>query len=192
MQWLDRARAILRPRNALSLPDPDRIDVGSVPDTALLLRAIDAAMPPTAFLQLIGPRHQALLPFLAVRSIAMRGSTGEYFVSLADGAVTELARVAARCPPHDVCTHLFVHDGGHTLLEAFGRDRGEDIVWLSQRVPRARLRRFLEVISAAPRPTADHAPRRIVRSSRATEHHRGGSTGSPSSLSSADEPRYSL
>jgi hypothetical protein len=145
MQWLDRARSILNGTHGLSLPDPDRIDVGSIPDTAALIRAIDAAMPRTAILQLIDPHHPAVLAFLAKHSIARRRSTGEYFVSLEDGATTELARLAARCPPDEVCAHLFVQDGEHTLLEAFGRDRGEDVVWVDRRLPRSTLRRFLEV-----------------------------------------------
>lgn len=159
MQWFERARSILHRTHWLPLPDPDRLDIGSVPDTALLIQAIDAAMPRTAILQLIGPRHKALLPFLATRSLAMRRSTGEYFVSLESGAVAELARVAAGCAPTEVCSHLFVEDGDETLLEAFGRDRGEDVVWISSRVPRARLRRFLEVISGAP--SAPAVPRRL-------------------------------
>jgi hypothetical protein len=149
--------------HGLSLPDPDRIDIGSVPSTALLIQAIDAAMPRTAFLQLIGPRHKALLPFLATRSLATRRSTGEYFLSLEDGSVAELARLAASCAPDELCAHLFVQEGDHTLLEAFGRDRGEDVVWLSQRLPRAGLRRFLEVASGALPTPAERAPRRVVR-----------------------------
>lgn len=156
MQWIDRARAMLHAAHGLSLPDPDRIDIGSVPDTALLLQAIDAAMPLSAILRLIGPRHTTLMPFLATRSVATRGSTGEYFIPLDDGAVTELARLAACCAAHEVCSHLFVQDGEHTLLEAFSRDRGEDVVWLSRRLRRARIRRFLEVVSGAP-PTAERA-----------------------------------
>jgi hypothetical protein len=147
MQWLERARSILHGYNGLSLPDPDRLDVGSVPDTALLIRAIDAAMPRTAFLQLIEPRHITLMPFLATRALATRQSAGEYFLSLEDGAVAELARIAAGCASHEICAHLFVQEHDDTLLEAFSRDRGEDVVWLSRRLPSARLQRFLEVIS---------------------------------------------
>ena len=152
MQWLDRARSILNGMHGLSLPDPDRIDIGSVPDTTVLIRAIDAAMPRTAVLQLIGPRHPALLAFLAERSIARRRSTGEYFVSLEDGSAAEFARLAARCAPDDVCVHLLVQDGEHTLLEAFGRDRGEDVVWVSRRLPRNNFRRLLEVAATSRRP----------------------------------------
>jgi hypothetical protein len=150
MQWIDRARAMLHAAHGLSLPDPDRIDIGSVPDTGLLIQAIDAAMPRSAILQLIGPCHKMLVPFVATRSVATRRSTGEYFIPLDDGAVAELARLAACCAAHEVCSHLFVQDGEHTLLEAFGRDRHEDVVWLSRRLRRARIRRFLEVVSGAP------------------------------------------
>jgi hypothetical protein len=163
MQWIDRARAMLHAAHGLPLPDPDRIDVGSVPDTGLLIQAIDAAMPRSAILQLIGPRHRTLLPFLATRSLATRHSTGEYFLSLEDGSVRELARVAAGCASEEVCSHLFVQDGEHTLLEAFGRDRGEDVVWLSRRLRRARTRRFLEVVSGTP-PAAERVPRLLAHS----------------------------
>ena len=166
MEWLERARAIFHGTQGLALPDPDRIDIGSVPDTVRLIQAIDAAMPLTAFLHLIGPRHKALLPFLATRSLATRRSTGEYFLSLEDGSVAELARVAACCASDEVCAHLFVQEGDHTLLEAFGRDRGEDVVWLSRRLPKARLRRFLEVISGASRTTAARAPLRLLERAR--------------------------
>lgn len=166
MQWLEKARAMVHGTHGLPLPDPDRLDIGSVPDTALLMQAIDAAMPRTAILQLIGPRHKALLPVLARRSIAMRRSAGEYLVSLEDGGVAELARVAAGCAPNEVCSHLIVQDGNDILLEAFGRDRGEDVVWLSNRVPRARLRRFLEVIAGAPRAAPISRPLGVTRQPR--------------------------
>jgi hypothetical protein len=157
MQWLEKARAMLQGTHGLPLPDPDRLDIGSVPDTALLIRAIDAAMPRTAILRMIGPRHSVLLPFLATRSLAMRRSTGEYFLPLENGAVAELSRIVSGCAPNEVCSHLFVEEGSDTLLEAFGRDRGEDVVWLSRRLPTSRLRRFLEVISGAGQPAV--APR---------------------------------
>ena len=165
MQWLEKARAVFQGTHGLPLPDPDRIDVGSVPDTALLIKAIDVAMPRTAVLQLIGPRHKALLPILA-RSLATRHSSGEYFLSLEDGSVSELARVAASCTPDEVCSHLFVQDGDHTLLEAFGRDRGEDVVWLSRRLPRASLQRFLEVIAGTPPSASVRGRVRVVRQPR--------------------------
>jgi hypothetical protein len=147
------------------LPDPDRLDIGGVPDTALLIQAIDAAMPRTAVLQLVEPRSITLLPFLASRSMATRRSVGEYYLSLEDGAVAELARLAASCAPDEICAHLFVQHGNDILLEAFRRDRGEDVVWLSPRLPRARLRRFLEAISGS-RPSPMVAPPlRLVRHS---------------------------
>lgn len=152
MQWLDRARAAVRSAKRLSLPDPDRVDAGSVPDTALLISAIAAALPRTAILQLIGPRNPSLLPFLLARSIARRRSTGEYFFSLGDDSVTALARAAACFGPDEVCSHLLVQDGEHTLLEAFGRDKGEDVVWLSRRLPQSRRQRFLEIVSAPTSP----------------------------------------
>jgi hypothetical protein len=167
MPWIDRAHAMLHAMNGgLSLPDPDRIDVGSVPDTALLIKAIDAAMPRTAVLHLIGPRHKTLLPFLATRSIAVRRSVGEYWVSLDNGAVGDLARVVTGCPSDEVCAHIVVQDVEHTLLEAFGRDRGEDVVWLSRRLAKASAHRFLEVIAGAPQVSRLGPARGVVRRSR--------------------------
>ena len=161
MQWLERARSILNGVHGLSLPDPDRIDVGSVPDTAALIRAIDAAMPRTAVLQVIDPHHPAVLSFLATCSIACRRRTGEYFVSIEDGSTAELARLAARCAPDEVCAHLFVQDGEHTLLEAFGRDRGEDVVWVNRHLPGSTLRRFVDV--ALHTAATPGVPRRAIR-----------------------------
>lgn len=164
MHWLERARSILHGSHGLALPDPDRLDIGSVPDTVRLIRAIDAAMPRTAILQVIGPRHPVLLPFLATRAIATRRSSGEYFIPLENGAVSELARVAAGCLPREVCSHLLVQDDDDILLEAFGRDRGEDVVWLSSHLPRPKLCRFLEVIAVtvpAPAPRRSRAIRHL-------------------------------
>ena len=47
----DRARAILHAPDGLSLPDPDRIDIGAVPDIVTLLEAINVTMPRTAILE---------------------------------------------------------------------------------------------------------------------------------------------
>jgi hypothetical protein len=157
MQWLEKARSILHRYRGLPLSDPDRLDIGGVPDTARLIQAIAAAMPRTAVVQLIEPRSITLLPFLASRSIETRRSVGEYYLSIEDGTVAELARLASSCRPNEVCAHLFVQQGNDTLLEAFGRHRGEDVVWLSPRLSRATLRRFLEVISG-PQPAPMVAP----------------------------------
>ena len=189
MRWLDRARSIINEVHGLSLPDPDRIDIGSVPDTAVLLRAIHAAMPRTAILQLIGPHHPAVLAFLAKRSIARRRSTGEYFVSLEDGSTAELARVAARCAPGDVCVHLFVQDGEHTLLEAFGRDRGEDMVWVSRRLSRKSLRTFLEVASTS-RSTTPPDEIALVKPSRTTGRLRGEQSAIGHPLNQTSKQRF--
>jgi hypothetical protein len=166
MQWLEKARSILHGYQGLPLADPDRLDIGSVPDTALLIQAIDAAIPRTAIVHLIEPRSITLLPFLAARSIGTRRSVGEYFLTLEDGAVAELARLAGSCAPDEICAHLFVQERDDTLLEAFGRDRGEDVVWLSPRLPRARLRRFLEVISGSRPAPMVAPPLRLVRHTR--------------------------
>jgi hypothetical protein len=147
MRWLDGVRAIVLGTRGLSLPDPDRIAIDGATDTAALLHAIDAAMPRTAILELIGPRNELIISFLARSAIATRHSTEAFFVSVADGAVAALARVAADCPGNEICSHLLVHDGTETLLEAFGRDRGENVVWLNPRGPEAVLRLFVDALS---------------------------------------------
>jgi hypothetical protein len=147
MQWLDRARSIARGIHGISLPDPHRIDIGAVPDTVALLEAIDAAMPRAAVVELIGLRHGRLAAFLHACPDASQHRADGYLLSVEHGTVAALARVARDCSTDNVCAHLFVHDGDHTLLEAFGRDRGEDVVWLSRRLPKAILRRFLEALS---------------------------------------------
>jgi hypothetical protein len=147
MQWLDRARSIVHGIYGISLPDPDRIDIGAVPDTVTLLEAIDAAMPRTAVLELIGLRHARLAAFLAACPDAIEHRTDGYLLSVEHGTIAALARVARDCATDKVCAHLFVYDGDDTLLEAFGRDRGEDVVWLSRKLPKAILRRFLAALS---------------------------------------------
>jgi hypothetical protein len=149
MQWLDRARSMVRGIYGISLPDPDRIDIGAVSDTVTLLEAIDAAMPRTALVELIGIRHHALAAFLAACPDAAQHRADGYVLSVEHGTIAALARVARDCSTQTVCAHLFVHEGDHTLLEAFGRDRGEDVVWLNRRLPKAILRRFLEALSPA-------------------------------------------
>jgi hypothetical protein len=155
MRYLDRARSIVRGIYGISLPDPDRIDIGAVSDTVTLLEAIDAAMPRTAVVELIGLRHDPLAAFLAACPDASQHRADGYLLSVEHGTIAALARVARDCATDKVCAHLFVHDGDHTLLEAFGRDRGEDVVWLSRHLPKGILRRFLEALfpgtTAAPR-----------------------------------------
>ncbi len=155
MQWLDRARSIVRGIHRISLPDPDRIDLGAVPDTVALLEAIDAAMPRTAVVELIGLSHGALAAFLAACPDAIQDGRDGYLLAVAKGAVGALARTARDRAADRVCAALLVHDGERTLLEAFGRDRGEDVVWLSRHLPKDVLRRFLDALSlgsaAAPR-----------------------------------------
>lgn len=148
MQWLDRARLIVRGMYGISLPDPDRIDIGAVSDTVTLLEAIDAAMPPTAVVELIRLRHSPLAAFLAACPDAIQHRADGYVLSVEHGTIAALARVARDCATDTdkVCAHLFVRDGHHTLLEAFGRDRGEDVVWVSRRLPKATLRRFLDAL----------------------------------------------
>lgn len=147
MQWLDRARSIARGIHGISLPDPHRIDIGAVPDTVALLEAIDSAMPRAAVVELIGLRHNGLAAFLAACPDAVQHRADGYLLSVEHGTVAALARVARDCSTDNVCAHLFVHDRDHTLLEAFGRHRGEDVVWLSRRLPKAILRRFLAALS---------------------------------------------
>jgi hypothetical protein len=149
MQWLDRARWIVRGIHRISLPDPDRIDIGAVPDTVTLLEAIDAAMPRAAVLELIGLRHGPLAAFLAACPDATQHRADGYLLSVEHGTIAALARVARDCSTATVCAHLFVHEGDHTLLEAFGRDRGEDVVWLNRRLPKSTVRRFLDALSPA-------------------------------------------
>ena len=87
-------------------------------------------------------------------------------MSLDNGAVGDLARVVAGRPSNEICAHIFVQDVEHTLVEAFGRDRGEDVVWLSRRLPKASVHRFLEVIAGAPQVSRLGPARGIVRQSR--------------------------
>jgi hypothetical protein len=164
MQWLDRARSTVRGTYGISLPDPDRIDIGAVPKTVALLEAIDAAMPRTALVELIGLRHDPLAAFLAACPDAIQHRADGYVLSVEHGTIAALARVARDCATDNVCAHLFVHDGDHTLLEAFGRDRGEAVVWLSRRLPKAILRRFLEALSpgSMPAPRASR-PKPVLR-----------------------------
>jgi hypothetical protein len=164
MQWLDRARSIVRGIYGISLPDPDRIDIGAVSDTVALLAAIDAAMPRAAVVELIGLRRGPLATFLAACPDAIEHRTNGYLLSVEHGTIAALARVARDCATDKVCAHLFVHDGDHTLLEAFGRDRGEDVVWLSRRLPKPILRRFLQALSpdAVPAPRASR-PTPVLR-----------------------------
>lgn len=155
MRWLDRARSIVRGMHGISLPDPDRIDIGAVPDTVALLEAIHAAMPPTAVVELIGVRHGPVAEFLGACPEAIEHGGRGYRLSVEHGTVAAVARVARQCAADAICAHLFVHDGDHTLLEAFGRDRGEDVVWLSRQFPKAVLREFLDTLF----PDIHRAPR---------------------------------
>jgi hypothetical protein len=160
MRCLDRARSIVRGIYGISLPDPNRIDIGAVPDTVTLLEAIDAAMPRTAVLEIIGVR-EVLVNLLATRPLVTHQDRDAFLLPLEGGTVAELARAARDCATDEVCAHLFVHNAGQTLLEAFGRDRGEDVVWLSPRLPKALLRRFLEALFPRPPATEIRSPQAV-------------------------------
>jgi hypothetical protein len=155
MQWLNKVRAVAREMRRIPLPDPDRVEISGVRDTVMLLRAIDAAMPCGAVLEVIGPRHDAIAAFFAAYPALVRRNSSEFYLSVQAGAIADLARVAGDCPADSVCTHLFVYDGHCTLLEAFDRDRGEDVVWLSRRMPKSALRRFIDALEKCPSPHAE-------------------------------------
>lgn len=154
MQWLNKVRAVAREMRGISLPDPDCVEICGVHDTVMLLRAIDAAMPRGAVLEVIGARHDALVAFLADYPGLVQRNPSDFRLSVQAGALTDLARVAGECPADEICTHLFVYDGDRILLEAFDRDRGEDVVWLSCRMPKAALRRFVDALEQGSSPRA--------------------------------------
>lgn len=162
MQWLNKVRAVAREMRRIPLPDPDRVEISGVRDTVMLLRAIDAAMPRGAVLEVIGPRNEALVEFLAAYPALVRRNPSEFHLSVQAGAIADLAHVAGDCPADEVCTHLFVYDGDRTLLEAFDRDRGEDVVWLSRRMPKAALRRFVNALEQCPSPRAERGTGDVV------------------------------
>lgn len=165
LNWTRAVLSLDRAVHGVNLPDPDRMDRGEVRDPVVLLRAIRAAMAPEATLELVNPHDRRLLAWLSACPSVANSHGDHYSLPVGDEAFAGLMTVVGRCRWDDVCSHVFVNDGAQTLLEAYGRDRGEHVVWLSRALPKAGVQRFMGALRS-PRLEAQSIPARRVRPER--------------------------
>ena len=134
MQLLNRVRGLKDRMRDVFVPRPEWIAVDGVRDTAQLARAIAATLPREAVLNLVRPQGQVEM-FLRAHALPSSDSVrGDYYVSLTGSTVAELADVIERQAPEPPCAGVFVSLDGWTVLEAFRRDLGEDVIWMSGEV----------------------------------------------------------
>lgn len=141
------------------------IGVDGVGDTAALLRVIERTMPRGSLLNIVKPRSPEVEAFLAVHKTGRsQPAEGDYYVALSGTTASDLARIVESVAPAPAFGGVFVTEGDRNLLEAYRRDAGEDVVWLSPALPAETIvavRAALEMTSpAAPAP----APRQYDES----------------------------
>ena len=126
------------------------IAIDEVADTAALLHAIAATMPPGATLTIRSPRAAAVEALVRAHAAhPCAPDTRDFHLTLAEPAASELARLSARLAPHEVCAHIIVSDGARSYLEAFRRDAGERVIWLDRTLPAATLDAFRAALGGA-------------------------------------------
>lgn len=146
MGWLDRLRGVV---SGGSGDDQEWIAVDGVGDTGALLRIIEESMPRDALLNIVKPRSAEVEGFLQQhRTGASNPDEGDYYLSLNGQTIDHLARLVTAIAPEPAFGTVLVTRDGRNLLEAYRRDAGEDVVWLSASLPeqlRASLRNSLEI-----------------------------------------------
>ncbi len=148
MRWIDKLLGVADRMRGASIPHQEWEAVDGVTDTGRLLRAIAGAVPSGAVLNIMNPRGAELTAFLRARALpTSRPQSGDYCLLLDAGTVGELAAIVDRMRPEMSCSGVFVAQGGLNIVEAYRRDAGEDVVWVSTELPDAAmtaLRRGLE------------------------------------------------
>ena len=157
MRWLDKLRGMADQMRGLYLPTGEWIELRGVTDTTALVRAIDAAMPRGATLNVMYPVDDGVEAFLRARGgERSRPAARDYHLPIEGETLAEFAALAARCRPDEVCAHLFVYQDDRSLLEAMDRDAEGSLVRLDAALPPSTIARFREALSgrgaAAPAP----------------------------------------
>jgi hypothetical protein len=133
----------------------------------MLLRTIEATMPRDTLLNIVKPRSAEVEGFLVRNQTGpSRQEEGDYYLALEGGALSELAALVDAIAPEPACGGLFVSRGEINLLEAYRRDAGEEVVWLSSTLPPDtldRIRALLENSGPAAARTQEPAPASIPR-----------------------------
>jgi hypothetical protein len=161
MQLFVRVRGLADRMREVFVPRPEWIALDGVRDTAQLVRAIAATMPRDAVLNVVKPMGQ-VEAFLRSRALPPSDpARGDYYVSLADGTVADLvAAIERQAPDGPPCHGVFVSLDGWTVLEAFRRDLGEDVIWMAGDVDElflAAFRAALDEMHVGHIPAATHS-----------------------------------
>jgi hypothetical protein len=142
MGLLDRIRGVVTGRSG---DDEQLIAVDGVGDTPALLRVIDEMMPREALLNIVKPRSAEVEGFLQQHKTgASNPSDGDYYIPMP--AVAHLARLVEQIAPEPAFGAVLVTQGNANLLEAYRRDAGEDVVWLSATLPPQTLSRMRDAL----------------------------------------------
>ncbi|HEU4564469.1 MAG TPA: hypothetical protein VFS05_07470 [Gemmatimonadaceae bacterium] len=144
---MSKLRGVADQLRGVSIPHQEWLAVDGVPDTARLVRAIAAIMPPSATVNVVRPRGEVEVVLRARAAHSSRPEAGDYYCRAGDPALAEVAAAMERQSPAAPCAGVFVMLSGHHVLEAFRRDAGEEVVWLATDLPdhiASRLRRALE------------------------------------------------
>ncbi|MEJ7812170.1 MAG: hypothetical protein WKG32_17280 [Gemmatimonadaceae bacterium] len=148
MEWLDRIRGMADRVRGMEIPKQQEwVELYGAGDTATLLRAVDAVMPRDAMLNVMEPRSAPIETFLRRHAgTGSRPASGDYFLHLDGAVLRELAMLVEQSAPEPACARLFVTRGAENLLEAYRRDAGEDVVWLSRDLAPDVVERFRAVL----------------------------------------------
>jgi hypothetical protein len=134
----------------LDLPVGEWIELRGVTDTAALVRAIDAAMPRGATLNVMYPVDDNVEAFLRSHGgERSRPAARDYHIPIDGSTVAEFAAAVARCRPDEVCAHIFVYYEDHSLLEAMDRDADGTLVRLDGTLAPSDVARFREALVGA-------------------------------------------
>lgn len=159
MGWLDKIRGVV---NGNSGDDQEWIAVDGVADTAVLLRVIEESMPRDAMVNIVKPRSAEVEGLLQQHKAGESNpDEGDYYLALSGPAIGQLSRLVSEIAPDPAFGTVLVTQNGRNLLEAYRRDNGEDVVWLSASLPErllASVRNALEIAAKQPASPPLHFP----------------------------------
>jgi hypothetical protein len=131
------------------VPRPQWIAIDGVSDTARLVRAIAATMPPEALLNVVRPRGTVGAFVRAHALAASKPELDDFYCPVGVRVLGELAAVIERQAPEPPCAGIFVVQDGSQVVEAFRRDGGEDVVWVAAELPQPLIDRFRAALDGA-------------------------------------------
>lgn len=131
MSLLNQFRGVAERLRGGPIAEQSWIDIDGVSDTGRLLRAIVAAMPRDAKLNVMKPNTVAEQTLRKLALPESRPDEADFVIAVDGAGIGELARLADDMAPSPLCAGLFVVQGDQNVLESYRRDAGEDVIWLS-------------------------------------------------------------